>query len=134
MTSGGDGMVDQQIQNLNKQIIEFSSKIGGLLATVTNLNQNWERNDRDATEGRRVLHGKVDALVSEVGRLSARVDHMSGELAAIKPQVATFDQQHQREIGSRKTLAAIWGVLFALAGAAGAVGVKLLEMFWPPRH
>ncbi|OMH99544.1 hypothetical protein BSN85_36435 [Bradyrhizobium brasilense] len=62
----------------------------------------------------------------------ARVEHIQDDVNAMKPSVATFDQMHQQGIGSKKTLGLIWEVLFTLAGAADAIGVKLLELFWPP--
>lgn len=127
-------MVDQQVQEITRELMGLNRVIGELTSKVATLTSTWEHNDREASEGRRRLHAKFDEIKGEMVKVTARVDNMAAEIATMKPSVETFDQQHQQNIGSKKTLGAIWGALFALAGAAGAIGVKLLEMFWPPRH
>jgi hypothetical protein len=127
-------MVDQQVQEITRELMGLNRVIGELKATVAALTTTWDHNDREATAGRGKLHAKLDEVKGEVIKLTARVDHMAGEVATMKPSVETFDQQHQQNIGSKKTMAAIWGALFMLAGTAGAIAVKLLELFWPPKH
>ena len=127
-------MVDAQVQELTRQLMELNRTVGGLAGTVTTLTETWKHQDREATEGRRRLYVKFEELQSSVIGLTGRVNAIVGEVEEMKPSVRNFDQQHQQNIGSKKTLAAIWGALFVLAGSAGAIGVKLLEWFWPPRH
>lgn len=144
-------MVEHQVQEIRQQVFSLERAIGGLLSSVQTLTSTWARQDQEAGEGRRRLHEKVDALVVKVTELAVRVQHMSEEVAAMKPSVAradkigddvkeikpsltAFNEQHQQNLGSRKTLALIWGALFTMAGTAGAIAVKLLELFWPPRH
>lgn len=127
-------MVDQQVQEITRELFGLNRVIGELKSIVETLTTTWEHNDRAATEGRSKLHAKLDEVRTETVKLTARVDHMAAEIAAMKPSVATFDQQHQQSIGSKKMLATIWSALFALAGFAGAGAMKLLEYFWPPHH
>lgn len=131
-------MTDQEVDRV-------SSAIGALRATVEHLTRQWEVNDRNASEGRRQLHGKVEDLAKEVIRLASRVDTMADELKlmkpavgrvehiqddvnAMKPQVAIFDQQHQQGIGSKRMLTLIWTGIAAFIGAATTF---LFHTIWP---
>lgn len=126
-------MVDQQVQEITRELMGLNRVIGELTSKVGTLTSNWETNDREATEGRRILHGKFDQLKNETIKMAARVEHLAAEVATMKPSVVTFDQQHQQNIGSKKTLAVIWSAMFAFAGAVGAAAIKLIDLFWPPK-
>ncbi|SDD95937.1 hypothetical protein SAMN05216337_1017159 [Bradyrhizobium brasilense] len=129
----------------DQEVDKVSSAIGALRATVQHLVSQWEHNDRNATEGRRKLHEKVETLTNEVTKLTTRVDFMAEELKAMKPaigrvehieddieamkpQVAIFDQQHQQGIGSKRMLTLIWTGIAAFIGAATTA---LFHMIWP---
>lgn len=144
-------MVEHQVQEIRQQVYSLERAIGGLLSSVQTLTSTWARQDQEAGEGRRRLHDKVDALVGKVTELAVRVQHMSEEVAAMKPVVAraehigeqveeirpsltAFNDQKQQNIGSKKVIALIWTALFTLASTAGAIAVKLIELFWPPKH
>lgn len=135
---------------VDKEINEVSRAIGALQATVANLTTMWERNDREATDGRRRLYDKVDglqktvnqlagrvefdALKDDVTTLTARVDHVTTEIAAMKPRLDSVNDTRQQDIGSKKVLALVWGAMIGLAGTFAAIALKLIDLFWPPKH
>ena len=112
------------------QINEFSRALGGLQATVASLTSMWERNDREATEGRRRLYVKVDEMKDSLGVLSSRVESLSTDVAAMKPTVRIFDTQHQQGIGTKKTIAMIWSIIVAFIGGTAAIVVELIHQLW----
>lgn len=146
-------MVEHQVQEIRQQVFSLERAIGGLLSSVQTLTSTWARQDQEAGEGRRRLHDKVDALVVKVTELAVRVEHMSGEIATMKPSVArveqlgddveefrpsltAFNEQHQQSIGSRKMLALIWAGFIGLVTALTTGMVELLH-WWlnlPPSH
>ncbi|WP_439392311.1 hypothetical protein ACRQ5Q_22200 [Bradyrhizobium sp. PMVTL-01] len=127
-------MVDQQVQDITRELMGLNRVIGELTSKVATLMQTWEHNDREATEGRRRLYQKVEDMNARVGELAGRVDSMGKEVAAMKPSVDTFDEQRQQSIGSEKTMTAMRAAFYAFLGVAGGVIVKLIELFWPPKH
>lgn len=113
---------------------EMNGRISGLESTVNHFKETWERQDEQATEGRRRLYDKFEELAATVIRMGAKVEQIGTEVAALKPQVVVLDQHHQQGLGSKKVVAAVWAAIFTLAGTAGAAAIKLLELFWPPKH
>jgi hypothetical protein len=130
-----------------REVNEISRAIGALEATVANLMRMWEANDRQATDGRRVLHGKFDelkdattaalnGLQNQVSGISARVDGIAKELSAIQPSVTIFDQQRHQNIGSKKMLAFIWTVIVTSIGAVSYSAIEFVKLIWfsAPKH
>lgn len=112
------------------RIHEMSRAVGGLEATVKNLTDTWQRQDEEATEGRRRLHAKFDTLMTTVQGLSFRVDGLTTELAHIKPAVIVSDQERHQAIGSKKTIAMIWSGIIAFIGGTAAIIVELIHQLW----
>ncbi|MET4341923.1 hypothetical protein [Bradyrhizobium sp. RT9a] len=127
-------MVDQQVQELMRQVMDMNRMLGNLAGKVGSLTETWQRQDAEATAGRRRLYEKFEELQGIVTRLTERVNAIMGDAEDMQTSIKTFDEQHNQNIGSKKATAAIWGALFMLAGSAGAIAIKLLEWFWPPRH
>jgi hypothetical protein len=112
------------------RIHEMSRVVGGLEATIKNLTQNWQHQDNEATEGRRRLHAKFDALMATVQGLSFRVDGITAELAQMRPTVALTDQERHQAIGSKKVIAMIWSGIIAFIGGTAAIIVELIHQLW----
>jgi hypothetical protein len=117
-----------------REIHDMSRAIGALESSVKNLTDTWVRQDREATEGRKALYGKVEELKIEVTTLSGRMAFLERGLAAITPSVETFESLHDQGVGSKKTIAIVWTALITLIGAVAAAGVEIFHLLWPPRH
>lgn len=110
----------------------FSRALGSLEASVTNLTHTWAEQERNATEGRRQLHQKMDDIKDDVSSLTGRVDNMAREMAEISPAVNEFKNARQQAIGARRFGRWIWG---AMLTAAGLMGWAINEwLHWPKPH
>lgn len=112
------------------EINDFSRALGSLEASVANLTRTWAEQERNATEGRRALHRKMDDIKDDVGAMTGRVDSLANEVAEISPAVKEFKQQRERAIGAMKFGRWMWGAMLA---AAGMVGWAINEWLRLPR-
>lgn len=113
---------------------EVSRSIGSLEASVTNLTETWQRQDREATEGRRRLHEKMDGLKSQQETLASTVAQQTKKLTEIEPAIKRFEAQRQRQEGARSLAKLLWGGLLAFAAGLGYIAHELLIILWPPKH
>lgn len=113
---------------------EMSRAVGSLEATVKTLTENWQRNDDEATEGRRRMHEKIDALRSQQESLQKTVEQQTTELAEIKPAIKRFEAQRQRQEIQKSMIKALWLGVVAFATGLGYLAHELLIFFWPPKH
>jgi len=123
--------------------------VGALEGEVKTLRSTWQEQDRAATEGRRQLHNKFDELKDETIaalhgmqiRLSEVTNTMAtivSQMAEIRPQLLTSNNERHQQIGSRRALGKAWGALIGLVTAAGTIGAGLMELIHylagPPHH
>lgn len=104
---------------VDRDIHEFSRALGSLEASVTNLTKTWSEQERNASEGRRALHQKMDGIKDDVFQLGSRVDKMSEDISEITPAVNEFKDARQQAIGARKFGRWIWGAMLTAAGFMG---------------
>lgn len=114
--------------------VEFAQALGGVQEAVETLRRQWEKQDADATQGRRLLYAKVDELRGEQSGVRAELAGLQREMAEIRPAVKQFRDARLRAEGRRGLMAAIWTALITGAGAIGWMIHELLTAFWPPRH
>jgi uncharacterized membrane protein len=107
--------------------------IASLEATVKHLTETWQIQDREATEGRRRLHDKIDELKSQQGDLENTVKKQTEEISEIKPAIKRFEQQRQRQEGAASLFKVLWLGVVAFATGLGYAGHELLQYFFP-RH
>jgi chromosome segregation ATPase len=112
---------------------ETSRAIGSLESTVQHLTETWQRQDSDATEGRRRLHQKIDELTAQQAALAATVRQQTAELAEIKPAIKRFEQQRQRQEGAASLFKVLWLGVVAFATGLGYAAHELLQYIFP-RH
>lgn len=115
-------------------IHDMSRAIGALQSTVKNLTDNWQQQDREATEGRRLLHAKVDGLTVQQAVLTGQVAQQTAELAEVKPAIKRFEADRQRREGANSMVKLIWVGLTAFVAGLGYVAHDLIMLFWPPKH
>lgn len=109
-----------------EQMDDTSLAIGGLQADVRNLSQSiealnrvWGERETAATDGRRALHEKLDAVCRQVYELEAGVENVSKDITEIKPAVEEFRNQRQRAIGAKRLGVKLWAALVAGAAVLG---------------
>jgi hypothetical protein len=108
-------------------IHQVSAEIGGLKAAVEMMTTTWQAQEKSATDGRRALHDKFEALSKDVIRLTAEVENVSKELGVIKPSIDSFKTARDRQDGAQRMGKLIWVAFVGLAGAAGGVIVEFLH-------
>lgn len=113
---------------------EASRAIGSLEAAVTILTETWARQDREANDGRRRLHDKIDALQSQQEALQKTVERQTAEIAELKPAIKRFEEQRHRHEGQKSMIKLIWMAVVAFAGGLGYLAHEFLIFFWPPKH
>lgn len=102
---------------------EMAGQIGSLGATVKSIEATWRQQDAAATEGRRELHRKFEAMTDKVSTLSGRVEEILKDILNMKPIVREVETAKQRAIGAGMAGKALW----AIGGAMIAGGIWLLS-------
>lgn len=113
---------------------ETSRAIGALESTVRYLTDTWQSQEREATEGRRRLHQKIDELTSQQQALEATVRQQTKQLAEIEPAIKRFEAQRQRQEGAASLFKVLWLGVVAFATGLGYAGHELLQYFFPRGH
>jgi septal ring factor EnvC (AmiA/AmiB activator) len=110
---------------------ETSRAIGSLESTVTHLTETWQKQDREATEGRRRMHQKIDELTSQQQALATTVKQQTDKIAEIEPAIKRFEAERQRREGANSLIKLAWGALAAFAYGLGYAGHEILQYFFP---
>lgn len=119
---------------MTESIHDMSRAIGSLEAIVKALTETWQRQDDEATEGRRVLHSKMDELKQQQAVLTTKVQQQTEKLAEIEPAIKRFEAERQRQEGAASLFKVLWMGLVAFATGLGYAAHELLQFFWPPKH
>lgn len=114
-------------------IHQVSAEIGGLKAAVEMMTTTWQAQEKSATDGRRSLHDKFDAVSRDVIRLTAEVENVSKDMALIKPAIDAFKTARDRQDGAQKMGKLIWLAFIGIAGTVGGIVVELFHLR-PPGH
>lgn len=118
---------------------EMARAIGGLESTVKTLTTTWQNQENSASQGRRELHQKVDALRSD---MSAKVDGLRGDMvtmggqvataikdiAEMKPVVQAVETVKVQATGVRNVSKWIWWIAVPLSGGVGWILTNLLDI------
>lgn len=118
---------------------EMSGKIGGLTATVDDIKRQWQSQETSATQGRRDLHQKLEAVKAEVSGLRVEIATAAKDITEIKPDVQEFRNAKQQAKGAeklgRRLFAAIATLGTLFGGALGwAVSNYITIGPKPPLH
>lgn len=108
-------------------IHQVSADIGGLKTAIEMMTSTWQAQEKSATDGRRSLHDKFDALSKDVVRLTAEVENVSKDINTIKPAVEAFKSARDQQIGAQRLGKMLWAAFIGLAGIAGAGFAELLH-------
>ncbi|UGY23078.1 DUF1515 domain-containing protein [Bradyrhizobium septentrionale] len=102
--------------SLNTALLQMAAKIGGLESTVSTLLQTWQRMEEKASEGRKDLHQKVEALRAEVTTMGAQISTATKDIAEMKPTVQAVQNVRVQADGVRNVSRWIYWAAVALSG------------------
>jgi chromosome segregation ATPase len=122
---------------MHQTIGRLSEAIDGLKQTVQNQMTMWANQEKNASEGRRILHDKVEDLKDTVTDVVNRVASVETKLTEIKPEVQEFKNQREQQKGAMKLGKVLWTAMLAGSGTMGAAigwGVHQLFVSPPPGH
>lgn len=100
---------------------EMSRSIGGLESTVKTLVSTWQSQEASASQGRRDLHQKFDALRDQVSGMTAKLDTAIKDITEIKPSVEAFKSAKEQAKGAQTLGKWIWVFLTMTGGGLGWV-------------
>lgn len=121
-------MTDQAIA-MGLLVGELRGEMKGVIAAVENLNKTWGEREKDATEGRRLLHQKMDAVVLDSTRTEAVVENLTRTIDEIKPAIEEFKTQRNEKAGESKLKKRAWAGAVSLSGIFGG-GIAELFHYW----
>lgn len=114
---------------------QITLMVGGLKSSVDSMMGQWQRQEQEATEGRRRLHEKFEAFRNDVSlklqALTHRVDALGAQVTVIEPSVTIFKEEKLRVEGAKRLGKVLMG---ALGMAAGGIGWGLHELVSYLRH
>ncbi|UGY14223.1 DUF1515 domain-containing protein [Bradyrhizobium septentrionale] len=102
--------------SVNTALLQMAAKIGGLESTVSTLLQTWQRMEEKASEGRKDLHQKVDALRAEMTTMGAQVATATKDIADMKPTVQAVQNVQVQAAGVRNVSRWLYWVAVGLSG------------------
>ena len=122
-------------------IHQVSAEVGGLKADVKNLQRSieamtnmWRQQETAASDGRRLLHDKVEAVRTEVVDLKRDVQGVTEQFSEIRPAIDEFKNQRQRQIGAKSLGRYLWTAMLGAAGGFGWLVHEWLNMGAPKGH
>lgn len=116
---------------------QVAQALGDLQGTVRGMAEQWHRQEEAATNGRRALYERFEALSNQMGLISGQVTGLTADIAEIKRDVEnqimpTIDNVKARAAHRDGMLLAgrlFWGLVAALAAAAGFAIHEMLLYF-----
>lgn len=78
-------------ETVNAALLRMAEKVGGLASAVETLTTQWRQQDEKASQGRRDLHQKIDALRVDVQKLDGEVKAAISDIALMKPTVESVE-------------------------------------------
>lgn len=114
------------------ETVEVARIIGQLENAVTTLTMTWQRQDASASAGRAEIHRKIDEVIKDVLRLTARVDALSMNVTIIEPSIKEFNDEKLRDEGAKKLGKWLWAIFLTTAGGIGygiheAIGIFMKQ-------
>jgi hypothetical protein len=117
---------DEEAAMVQNQLNILTMTVGELRNAVENLTSNWVRQDQAATDGRKVIHDKIDEVRDNVIDLTHRVEGVEKEVKIIQPSIKIFNDEKLRDEGARSLGKLLWA---AILTGAGLIGWGLHEWF-----
>lgn len=90
-------MSDEATQAALRQMAE---KIGGLTSSVQSLEHNWRNQEEKASNGRAVLHAKIDDLRNDFLDVRGKLAGVIADVAEMRPTVDEIKTAKERAVGA----------------------------------
>ncbi|MBN8987406.1 MAG: hypothetical protein J0H42_04120 [Rhizobiales bacterium] len=132
-------MTDSDVQGALR---EMAGQIGSLTSTVRSLETNWRNQDEKASNGRAVLHAKIDGLRDDFHEYRSKLENVIAEVAELKPTVekakAAIDGVAEMKptfndirVAKERAIGALWvSRIFYAAGIGMTAGVTYVFANW----
>lgn len=109
-------------------LLAMAKSLGGLESTVAGLVSQWRSQDEKASQGRRDLHQKIDAMRGEMQELDGLLKEAIKDIAAMKPTVEAVENAKQQAVGVSKASVWLWRLAIFLSGGAAWVLANYLKV------
>ncbi|WP_038381061.1 DUF1515 family protein [Bradyrhizobium elkanii] len=109
-------MSGDETASVNAALLQMAAKIGGLESTVSTLLQTWQRMEEKASEGRKDLHQKVEALRADVTTMGAQISTATKDIAEMKPTVQAVQNVRVQADGVRNVSRWLYWAAVGLTG------------------
>ncbi|MCS3447260.1 MULTISPECIES: DUF1515 family protein [Bradyrhizobium] len=109
-------MSGDETAGVNAALLQMAAKIGGLESTVSTLLQTWQRMEEKASEGRKDLHQKVEALRADVTTMGAQISTVTKDIAEMKPTVQAVQNVRVQAAGVRNVSRWLYWAAVGLTG------------------
>ncbi|UGA47082.1 DUF1515 domain-containing protein [Bradyrhizobium quebecense] len=121
-------MSGDETASVNAALLQMAAKIGGLESTVSTLLQTWQRMEEKASEGRKDLHQKVEALRADVTTMGAQISTATKDIAEMKPTVQAVQTVQVQATGVRNASRWLYWVAVGLSGGVGWVITNFVDI------
>lgn len=108
---------------------ETSKEIGRLGGIIEGLRLQWETQDEEATQGRRVLHQAVESLRIEQATTNTKLEQLQKEMAKVKKPVEDYMADKNRLDGMKRMGGWLWAGLIPFIAAFGWIANELAHAF-----
>ncbi|WP_018456789.1 DUF1515 family protein [Bradyrhizobium sp. WSM4349] len=120
-----DGAQDAATQ---AALLTMAKSLGGLESTVAGLVSQWRSQDEKASQGRRDLHQKIDAMRTEMQELDGLLKGAIKDIADMKPTVEAVENAKQQAVGASKASVWLWRLAIFISGGAAWVIANYLKV------
>jgi hypothetical protein len=127
-------MTDPSVHHMSLLVGEIKGQLQAVISSMESLNRTWGEREQAATEGRRILHEKVELMRHDVVRMEASVENVSRDVSVIKPAIEKFRTAKDQQDGAQKLGKRLWIVFIGLAGIAGGGIAEIFHAWWRGTH
>jgi hypothetical protein len=122
---------DASVHDMSLLVGQLVGELKGLKEVVEGLNRVWGEREAAATDGRRILHAKIETMAHDLQRVEAVVENVSRDISdTIRPAVESFKTDRDREDGANEKATKISKTFYTVAGlVSGIGGAVLIDLF-----
>lgn len=123
-------MIHTQILDLGNKVLDLTGKVAGLAAVVDSMTRQWARQEDGASNGRSVIHTKIDSMRDDVTDLGNRLGNLEKAVAIVEPSLKVFNEEKLRDEGARRLGRWLWAGFLTAAGGLGYALHEALGILW----
>ncbi|MGY4259778.1 outer membrane murein-binding lipoprotein Lpp [Bradyrhizobium sp. USDA 4516] len=120
-------MSGDDASSVNAALLQMAAKIGGLESTVATLLHTWTQMEAKASDGRKDLHQKVDALRAEMTTMGAQLATATKDIADMKPTVQAVQNVQVQATGVRNASRWLYWLAVLLSGGVGWILTSFVD-------